>query len=227
VRAAGGETRRRCDLSYSRSMRIKMGWWSGTSGANLRDSVPTGERRIRYGIDALASISHQVVASFQGLHTGRPGGQAHCTHRLPLKAATATSPMWVTGLADGWYWFVPREKYWLLVADLFWKKSTASWWLISQANRAVACPAQVTDRGGGDAAIRASVDGWVGLSDRLIRPCVRANDSAFNWWDGGGHWSLMAAADPSSATLLVPAGWRAVAATPSFVLCAMIGRRLS
>jgi hypothetical protein len=38
-------------------------------------------------------------------------------------------------MADGWCWFVLREKYWLLVADLFWEKSIAGWWLISQANR--------------------------------------------------------------------------------------------
>jgi hypothetical protein len=42
-------------------------------------------------------------------------------------------------VADGWCWFVLREKYYWLVAGLLWEKSTAGWWLISQANRAIDC----------------------------------------------------------------------------------------
>jgi hypothetical protein len=41
-------------------------------------------------------------------------------------------------VADGGCWFVLREEYCWLVAGLFWEKSTAGWWLISQANRLLA-----------------------------------------------------------------------------------------
>jgi hypothetical protein len=42
--------------------------------------------------------------------------------------------------ADAWCCFVPREKYRWLVADGWFvlrEKSTAGWWLMSQANRAI------------------------------------------------------------------------------------------
>jgi hypothetical protein len=41
---------------------------------------------------------------------------------------------------DGWCWFVMREKYcWLITSGWFvLRENTAGWWLISQANRALA-----------------------------------------------------------------------------------------
>jgi hypothetical protein len=54
-------------------------------------------------------------------------------------AASESSPrgsssLFVWLVADGWCWFVLREKYWWLVC--YERKNTAGWWLISQANRA-------------------------------------------------------------------------------------------
>jgi hypothetical protein len=40
-------------------------------------------------------------------------------------------------VADGWCWFVLREKYWWLVVG-GWFGLRESWWLISQASRAAA-----------------------------------------------------------------------------------------
>jgi hypothetical protein len=42
-------------------------------------------------------------------------------------------------VADGWCWFVLREKYcWLVAGGWFvLEKSTVGWWLINQANRAL------------------------------------------------------------------------------------------
>jgi hypothetical protein len=56
-------------------------------------------------------------------------------------------------VADGWCWFVLREKYCWLVAGLFWEKITVVWWLISQANMLHVCCRQKgkasTGKGGG------------------------------------------------------------------------------
>jgi hypothetical protein len=59
----------------------------------------------------------------------------------PIKFGGMTSlliSLFIWLVVDGWCWFVLKKSTadWLLVAGLFWEKSTAGWWLINQTNRA-------------------------------------------------------------------------------------------
>jgi hypothetical protein len=81
---------------------------------------------------------------------GRQGPRLWCRRRRAHPPAVPPVGLLVWLVADGWCWFVLREKYYWLVAGgwfLIWGKSTASWWLISQSNRARA--AQKATRGDG------------------------------------------------------------------------------
>jgi hypothetical protein len=76
-----------------------------------------------------------VVGLYQLLITNIYSLSAFVNFRGAIYSRIVSDSLFVWLVADCWCWFVLREKYWLLVADLFWEKSTVGWWLISQTNR--------------------------------------------------------------------------------------------